>query len=251
MVAVGLWTCQEVHLLAAPALEHLATVSVDSTYLICSLAIDEAAPLKAQGVASRPSSTLLVGLGDGSLLAYDVDPQTNAVRSRSSKPTTLGSRPLNFAALGSGGGGGSGGGDQSHGVLVMSERPTIVTSGARLTYSSVNLTDVVAAASFLPDGVGTSPLLAVATSEGVVIGQLDAVRQIDVRTVPLDEDEPRRIAHDPRRRIFGVVCSRRDVDRRTGSQTITSSVRFVRQEDYESESLGASTVLPRWYDDRD
>ncbi|GAA5877302.1 hypothetical protein JCM3774_001631 [Rhodotorula dairenensis] len=227
VAAVGLWTCQEVHLVAVPSFEPLATLSVDSTYLIISLAIDEAASTKVQGATARASCTLFVGLGDGSLLTYDVDSETIAVRSRSTKPTPLGTRPLTFANLGG----------QGHGVLAMSERPTIVTSGARLTYSSVNLTDAVAATSFRPDVGGASsspPLLAVATSEGVVVGQLDTVQQIDVRTVPLDEDEPRRIAHDPRRRIFGVVCSKRDVDRRTGSQFVTSSVRFVRQEDYET-----------------
>lgn len=260
-MAVGLWTCQEVHLLAVPAFEQLATLSVDSTYLICSLAIDETpSPFSSSSSSSRtttaqtgtPSraSTLLVGLGDGSLLAYDVDPQHSyAIRSRSSKPTTLGTKPLTLANLGGGGGG------ASQGVLALSERPTIVTSVRnRLTYSSVNLTDVVAAASLqlgfkqkqkktnengtIESSAGVpSFLLAVATSEGVVLGQLDAVRQIDIKTVPLDEDEPRRIAHDSKRRIFGVVCSKRDVDRLTGSQTITSSVRFVRQDDYESERL--------------
>ncbi|KWU45538.1 hypothetical protein RHOSPDRAFT_16259 [Rhodotorula sp. JG-1b] len=247
VVAVGLWTCQEVHLLAVPAFEQFATLSVDSTYLICSLAIDETPSSTStmttttqDGNPSR-ASTLLVGLGDGSLLAYDVDSQQQqqqqhsyAIRSRSNKPITLGTKPLTLANLDGG---------ASQGVLALSERPTIVTSVRnRLTYSSVNLTDVVAAASLRlqpqKDGTTESPssssLLAVATSEGVVLGQLDAVRQIDIKTVPLDEDEPRRIAHDPKRRIFGVVCSRRDVDRLTGSQTVTSSVRFVRQDDYET-----------------
>ena len=264
VVAVGLWTCQEVHLLAVPAFEQFATLSVDSTYLICSLAIDETPSSTStmttttqDGNPSR-ASTLLVGLGDGSLLAYDVDSQQQqqqqqqqqhsyAIRSRSNKPITLGTKPLTLANLDGG---------ASQGVLALSERPTIVTSVRnRLTYSSVNLTDVVAAASLRlqpqKDGTTESPssssLLAVATSEGVVLGQLDAVRQIDIKTVPLDEDEPRRIAHDPKRRIFGVVCSRRDVDRLTGSQTVTSSVRFVRQDDYESERPFPPSHVPLLY----
>ncbi|GAA5985538.1 hypothetical protein JCM10908_007016 [Rhodotorula pacifica] len=230
VVAVGLWTCQEVHLLALPSLEQFVTLTVDSTYLVCSLAIDAASTptpsSAAQNGSPHAATTLLVGLGDGSMLAYDIDPHTSAIRPRSNKPIALGSKPLTFAGLGGDG----------RGVLAMSERPTIVTSGARLTYSSVNLTDAIAAVALETSGSGAEfcALLAIATSEGVAIGQLDAVRQIDIKTVPLDEDEPRRIAYDAKRRIFGAVCSRRDVDRSTGSQTIVSSVRIIRQDSYET-----------------
>jgi DNA damage-binding protein 1 len=66
---------------------------------------------------------------------------------------------------------------------------------------------------------------------------MDTVQKIDVRTVPLEEDEPRRIVYDPEGRNFCVACSRRDVNRHTGQQTITSVVRVVSEDTFESMSL--------------
>lgn len=234
LAAVGLWTSQEVRLVELPSLETRSTQKVDSTYLICSLAVG--LPSASTEDRSRGGLSLLVGLGDGTLMTYEIDAATLSVRSKSARSTVLGRKPLSLTNLG-----GSEGG-----ILALSERPTAVTKArGRFTYSSVNLTGVSAVASLVdPANVTARPVLAVATGEGVSLGQLDAIQQIDVKTVPLDEDEPRRIAYDGKRQLMGVVCSRRDVDRQNGVQSIASIVRLVKQDDFSSTSwVGRSTCF--------
>lgn len=215
------------HLLEFPSLEIRATQVVDSTYLVCSLAVG--LPSTSMEDRSRTAMSLLVGLGDGTLTTYEFDAESLAVRARSARSTVLGRKPLALTGLG-----GSEGG-----ILALSERPTAVTKAkGRFTYSGVNLTGVTAVAELVAEGAAAAtasrPVLAVATTEGISLGQLDTIQQIDVKTVPLDEDEPRRIAYDEKRQLLGVVCSRHDVDRRTGQERTTSVVRLIRQEDFSS-----------------
>lgn len=213
------------HLLELPSLEIRATQVVDSTYLVCSLAVG--LPSTSMEDRTRTAMSLLVGLGDGTLTTYEFDAESLAVRARSARSTVLGRKPLALTGLG-----GSEGG-----ILALSERPTAVTKAkGRFTYSGVNLTGVTAVANLVTESAPATsrPVLAVATTEGISLGQLDTIQQIDVKTVPLDEDEPRRIAYDEKRQLLGVVCSRHDVDRRTGQERTTSVVRLIRQEDFSS-----------------
>lgn len=93
-------------------------------------------------------------------------------------------------------------------------------------------TQDVSAVASLSNSTGTA--LAVASPSLLRIGRIDAIQQIDIRTVPLEEDEPRRIAHDPKNRTFGVLCSRRDVDRSSGDRSTIASVRFLAEETFAS-----------------
>lgn len=227
------------HLLELPSLEIRATQVVDSTYLVCSLAVG--LPSTSMEDRTRTAMSLLVGLGDGTLTTYEFDAESLAVRARSARSTVLGRKPLALTGLG-----GSEGG-----ILALSERPTAVTKAkGRFTYSGVNLTGVTAVAELVAEGAAAAaaasrPVLAVATTDGISLGQLDAIQQIDVKTVPLDEDEPRRIAYDEKRQLLGVVCSRHDVDRRTGQERTTSVVRLIRQEDFSSAFAWPGSSLTR------
>ncbi|GAA5820215.1 hypothetical protein JCM10212_006784 [Sporobolomyces blumeae] len=204
---VGLWTSQTVHLVALPDLRVCASETLPSTFLIRSVLL----PTFSDGV-----TLLFAGLGDGSLSTMAVDLAQGTIHRASLKTVVLGERPFTLTQVSSDGNGTN--------VFACGDHPTIVSrSKDRLVYSSVNSEDVTSVAS-----LGAN--LAVASPTSLRLGRIDAIQQVDVRTVPLDEDEPRRIAHDADTRTFAVLCSRRDVDRSTGSQMTASSLKLFSEE---------------------
>ncbi|GAA6037467.1 hypothetical protein JCM8097_008202 [Rhodosporidiobolus ruineniae] len=242
LLAVALWTpSQTVHLLSLPSLDRIASHTLSSTFLIRSLALPT---FPSSSSADEAGSTILLcGLGDGSLTTFTVT-SSGAFDTKSEKTVQLGKRPLQLTEFEQAEGGGE------PAVFVASETPTVVTmaKGGRLSYASVNATGLSSIASLpIP---GSPPLLALASPTSLTLGRLSGASasgsastgsQIDVRTIPLDEDEPRRIAHDRKGRAFAVVCSRRDVDRETGEQSTVGKVRVIEEEDF---STRASLTLP-------
>ncbi|GAA5952645.1 hypothetical protein JCM3765_002231 [Sporobolomyces pararoseus] len=217
LAAVGLWTSQNVHLLSVPDLVVCATQALSTTYLIRSVLLT---------TFSDGATIFFAGLGDGSLVTMDVDTDKKEISSTSLKTVVLGNRPFLLSAFHQNGKGTN--------VFACSDRPTVISRNKeRLVYSSVNIEEVAAVASI--PGSDQSTLAIV--SPGVLrLGRINAIQQIDVRTIPLDEDEPRRIAHDPKQRTFGVLCSRRDVDRSSGLRSTVASVRFIAEETLSNRS---------------
>ncbi|KPV73328.1 uncharacterized protein RHOBADRAFT_55089 [Rhodotorula graminis WP1] len=213
-VVVALWTSQEVHLvdLASSPLAPCATHRIDSTFLIRSLALTDFSSASSP-TTNGGDTTLLAGLGDGTLVSLAVDLASGSFVASSSKAVALGKRPLQVTEIVHG---------DACDVFVASDRPTIVSrSKDRLVYSSVNVGDTHAVCA-LPNGA-----LALASSSSLTLAQVGAIQQVDVRTVPLDEDEPRRIAHDAEAKCFVVTCARRDVDRETGETSVSGVVRLL------------------------
>lgn len=68
--------------------------------------------------------------------------------------------------------------------------------------------------------------LALTTPTELRIGRIEDIQRVDIRAIPLEEDEPRRIAHDPVSKTYGVVCLRRDINRVTGEQSTVGSVKI-------------------------
>ncbi|KAI5474794.1 DNA damage-binding protein 1 [Pseudohyphozyma bogoriensis] len=204
ILVVGLWTSQTVLLLSLPSLRTISFVTLDSTFLIRSVLITTFA----DGV-----SQLFVGLGDGSLSSFVVERSGEGFRvdEASKKEVTLGSLPIAFREFVAAG---------VVSVLVMSDRPTIVSrEGDRLKYSSVNLKGITAATSFSSHSSVYPSSLALASPTSLRIGRIEEIQRVDIRTIPLDEDEPARIAHDAREERFGVLCLRREIDRSSGVET--------------------------------
>ncbi|CEQ42082.1 SPOSA6832_03869, partial [Sporobolomyces salmonicolor] len=221
-VVVGLWASQTVHLLSLPSFETCFTQTLDTTYLIRSVLVTSFAD---------GTSTLFAGLGDGSLTTFAVDLGAKSIDAGSAKTVVLGKKPLLlFEHEQDGGGGGKS-------VFAVSERLTLVTKPKdRIVYSSVNVEDALAIAPLSTPAYPSA--LAIASSTSLRLGRIDALQsqQLDIRTVPLDEDEPRRIAYDAENRTFCVLCSRRDVDRTTGETTTAGSVRLLSEENFSTRA---------------
>jgi len=117
---------------------------------------------------------------------------------------------------------------QSHGslhVFASSDRPSILhASSGKLVYSNVNLKDATHMAPF--DADGSSPdTLAVASEEALVIGTVDEIRKLHIRTFPLGE-QPRRITHLEHPKCFALLTTRED-EAADGEVVQTSFIRLL------------------------
>jgi DNA damage-binding protein 1 len=135
---------------------------------------------------------LFVGLGDGALFTFLVEPSAGSLFNR--RKVALGTQPLALCTFINRG---------AQAVFVACDRPTIVHSKSRkLLFSNVNMPPLSYMAPFHS---GSFPeCLALASQEGLTIGAVDEIQKLHVRTVPLGE-QPRRIAHHLRSHTFVVA----------------------------------------------
>ncbi|EFJ48849.1 UV-damaged DNA binding complex subunit 1 protein, partial [Volvox carteri f. nagariensis] len=206
VVAVGRWD-QTMQLLSVPSLAPLSSTPLGG----------EVIPRSVLCTALEGVPYCMVGLGDGALHTWRLDPATGGLSDK--KRLVLGTKPIMLrtfrtaAAVSGGGGGslrGSGGGHGGVSVFAASDRPTVVySSNKKLLYSNLNENDVAFLASFHSAAFPRS--LAVASEGALTIGTADEIQKLHVRAVPLGEN-PRRIAHHEGARMLGVLTMRLDSD---------------------------------------
>ncbi|KAM0790402.1 hypothetical protein ACM66B_003284 [Microbotryomycetes sp. NB124-2] len=210
------WSSNEVAVLSLPQLEVVSSFNAPTTYPVRSIAAT---------TFGDDKSVLFVGFGDGALATYSMA-TSGKVDTATERVTPLGIKPVELSTFVNKGGKAS--------VFAISDRPTVVSrSNDRLVFSNVNAQNV----SVLTSLQGAMPsCVAISDSDTVRIARLDDIRRMDVRTIPLDEEEPRRIAYSARLGVYAVLCMKRDVDRASGRQTSEESVLFF---DEEFERIGS------------
>ncbi|KAK4046170.1 hypothetical protein OIV83_006279 [Microbotryomycetes sp. JL201] len=207
------WSTNEVSVLSVPKLEVISSFKPPTTYPIRSLAA---------ATYGDDMTVLFVGFGDGALATYSM--AQGIVDAATERITPLGTKPVELNTFVNRG---------KASVVAVSDRPTVISrSNDRLVYSNVNAQaslNVTALASM----VKVMPsCVAISDPTTVRIARLDDIRRMDVRTIPLDEEEPRRIAYSASLGVYAVLCLKRDVDRSSGRQTSDESVHFF-SEDFE------------------
>merc|ERR1712057_160732 len=139
----------------------------------------------------------MCALGDGQLITWLFDPTSGSVCNK--KSISLGTQPLHLTACH------ASNKSIAH-VFAASDRPTVIYShNKKLLFSSVNLKEVTSMCSF--DSVSSPGSLALATSGELMIGTIDEIQKLHIRTVPLGE-QPRRICHMASDACFGVSTIR-------------------------------------------
>ena len=185
--AVGLWTEISVRLLALPSLALLCSEALGSKILPRSVL------LHALGGIAR----LLVGMGDGQLVHFDVEISSSSSASSSAalrqrKSIALGTKPVVLSPVTTEGADGN----ESSAVFAACDRPVVVHAEARtsrLLYSNVDLDEVSSVCTFNAEGLPSC--LAIATDEVLTIGRLEGgvAQKLHIREIPLGA-QPRRIA---------------------------------------------------------
>lgn len=216
IVAVGLWTDISVCLLRLPTLEkfHVEKLSgeiIPRSILLCQF----------EGI-----NYLLCALGDGSMFYFVLERDTGKLTDQ--KKVTLGTQPTilkTFSSL------------STRNVFACSDRPTVIySSNHKLVFSNVNLKEVNHMCSINAEAYPDS--LALATKNSVILGTIDEIQKLHIRTVPLGES-PRRIAYQEASSTFGVISVRTDVQTSSGLMPTRSSASMQTQNITTSSNLSS------------
>jgi DNA damage-binding protein 1 len=193
IIAVGLWTDISVCILKLPTMETLHTVKLGGEIIPRSILI-----AKFEGI-----SYLLCALGDGSMFYFVLNKEAGKLFDQ--KKVTLGTQPLilkTFRSL------------STINVFACSDRPTVIySSNHKLVFSNVNLKEVNHMCSLNAEAYPDS--LALATKNSVILGTIDEIQKLHIRTVPLGES-PRRISYQEQSSTFGVITMRTDIQDSSG-----------------------------------
>uniref|UniRef100_H2YRS0 DNA damage-binding protein 1 n=1 Tax=Ciona savignyi TaxID=51511 RepID=H2YRS0_CIOSA len=196
--AVGLWNDNTARVLKLPSLEEMQQQKL----------AEEIIPRSILLVQFDGIDYLLVTLGDGTLFYFTLNAETGSALG-DKKKVPLGTQPL-LSVFTSGG---------ARTVFACSDRPTVVySSNKKLVFSNVNLKEV---SHMCPlDSEGYPDSLALANDNTLLIGTIDDIQKLHIRTVPLHES-PRRIAYQEESQCFGLITLRTDaVDATTGKTKI-------------------------------
>ncbi|MFH4976853.1 hypothetical protein AB6A40_003562 [Gnathostoma spinigerum] len=187
LCAVGFWTDMSYSLLSLPDLKEITRDKTGGDVLARSMIICE----------MEGTVYLLVALGDGILHYYQISMDTGALIEP--KKATIGTQPTMLRKFISRG---------KESIFACSDRPTVIySSNQKLAFSNVNLKLV---AHMCPlNSVGYRDCLVLADSNSLVIGKVDAIQKLHIRSIPLGES-PARIAHQPETNTFAVLVQRNE-----------------------------------------
>ncbi|KAI0061660.1 hypothetical protein BV25DRAFT_1857049 [Artomyces pyxidatus] len=228
-VAVGFWKSKRVELLYivstnTPLAPSCPSVTVPS--LPRSLLFHNFGQGRSPGQPDHMPH-LLIGLADGTLVSYAIA-SNKTLEDR--RVFSLGSMPVSMACH-------EVGGRQT--VFASGSRAAILYLGkGTLAHSPVLLKNVAASSQL--NAAHWPSCLILATTTGLVVGRVEDVDKMHIRTVPLGLDNPRRIFHDPTLRAFGVACVRNEPGR-VGELEVPQNV-FQLMDDTTFDVLGKYTA---------
>ncbi|KAL3068044.1 hypothetical protein niasHT_038034 [Heterodera trifolii] len=150
-------------------------------------------------VTMEGSHFLFVALGDGTVIHFRMDSLTGALSAQ--KKFTLGTQPTSLCLFQSPK-------KNALNVFACSDRPTVIySSNHKLSFSNVNLRSVTQIcplnSEFYRD------CLALSDGENLVIGTIDDIQKLHIRTVPLGETV-HRLAYQPESNLVAILTTRCD-----------------------------------------
>lgn len=193
LVAVGLWTDISVRILKLPNLEEIYKEKLGGEIIPRSILMS----------CFEGINYLLCALGDGAMYYFTLNKDDGVLSDQ--KKVTLGTQPIilrTFRSL------------STTNVFACSDRPTVIySSNHKLVFSNVNLKEVNHMCSLNTETYPDS--LALATKTSVILGTIDEIQKLHIRTVPLGES-PMRIAYQEATQTFAVITVRMDIQDSTG-----------------------------------
>ncbi|KAI0567462.1 Mono-functional DNA-alkylating methyl methanesulfonate [Gracilaria domingensis] len=234
LAVVGLWAevkeVPVVKLLALPSLRTIETIGLGGDVIARSVLL----------ATLEGHHYLLVGLGDGYLLTYSVNSEVAMTAASSEeldsstqlsivserRKLSVGTQPAQLSVFRSRG---------ANHVFAACDRPTVVystTGGGKLLVSNVNLQEVTRVCGFDTEAFPDS--LAIATENGLHLGEVDEIQKLHITSVPLGE-QPRRIAHMELAKCFGVITETSVVDS-NGEEILECYVRIIDDSRYDTLS---------------
>lgn len=186
--SVGFWTEISIRILSVDTLEDLYFEYIGG----------EIIPRSLIAASFEGIPYLLCALGDGSLYYFLLNAQTGELTDK--KKVTLGTQPTVLRSFKSS--------SYSTNVFACSDRPTVIySSNHKLVFSNVNLKEVNHMCPLNCEAYPDS--LALTTENSLIIGTIDEIQKLHIRTVALGES-PRRITYQEQTETFGVLTQRHD-----------------------------------------
>lgn len=193
---------------------------------------------------------VVISLADGPIVYYLLDPEQGILFERrkvalGTKPTTLTvCQRTDFSSATNLGGNSVSVNDMATHRPVLfacSDRPSVISSSnSKLVFSSVNLREIVCMCSFNSEFYG--PSLTLVTDVGVVLGRIDDIQKLHVRSLPLGEPA-RRIAFLEEEKCYIILTQYMDLCQ---SNHITPIDRQAHQKIECSSLIGSiNELLPR------
>lgn len=192
---VGFWQDSSLELLDKRTLEtiHAEKVEEDSIAVPRSLLVAQ--------ILESSLPTLFVGMADGNVVTYSIDPTSHALSAR--KSTILGTQQANFKAL-------PRGVDGLHNVFAICEHPSLIYgSEGRIVYSAITAEDAACVCTL--DAEAYPNAIAIATANELKLAVVDEERTTHVQTLQVGETV-RRIAYSPALRAFGLGTIKRTLE---------------------------------------
>ncbi|CAG9535052.1 unnamed protein product [Cercopithifilaria johnstoni] len=185
--AVGYWTDLSVALRTLPQLAEVVREKITGDMLSRSIMLS---PMEGHVY-------LLVALGDGTVHYFQIDMKTGVLLDP--KKATLGTQPIHLRKFRSRC-------SPIQNIFVCSDRPAVIySSNQKLLFSNVNLrmvsTMTPLCAEAYPDA------LVLTDGHSLVIGRIDDIQKLHIRTVPLGES-PSRIAYQSETNTIAVIVER-------------------------------------------
>ncbi|KAJ1349644.1 hypothetical protein KIN20_005241 [Parelaphostrongylus tenuis] len=199
IIAIGFWKHHRVALYSLPNITEVTCENMPGDML----------PRSIMMTKLENTIYLMIALGDGTLYYYHVDPGNGALLEM--KKATVGTQPPSLNRFYSRG--------QMH-IFVCSDRPAVIfSSNGKLVFSNVNLRIVTHVCALNSSSYRNS--LVMSDGETIVIGTVDEIQKLHIRTVSLGESI-RRVVHQPETSTMAILVSRpADSDRYSVSKMAT------------------------------
>ncbi|KIH54852.1 CPSF A subunit region, partial [Ancylostoma duodenale] len=203
LIAVGFWKHHRIALYSLPNIAEITCENMPGDML----------PRSIMMTKLENTIYLMVALGDGTLYYYHVDRENGALLEM--KKATVGTQPPSLNRFYSRG--------QMH-IFVCSDRPAVIfSSNGKLVFSNVNLRIVTHVCALNSSSYRNS--LVMSDGETIVIGTVDEIQKLHIRTVSLGESV-RRVVHQPETSTMAILVSRpltfQDSDRYSVSKMATA-----------------------------
>eukprot|EP01080_Neovahlkampfia_damariscottae_P007699 gene7699-12165_t len=171
LLAIGLWNDFTIRLFDLDSLKEIGNYKLDIEVLPRSLLF----------ITFDKIDYLFCGLGEGSLISYKIN-SSNELHAK--KKVNIGTKPITLHPFYLG---------ENLNVFACSDRPSVIYSNnEKLLFSNVNLKDVNAMCPFNDENF--SDCLALSNDKSLIIGNVDSIQKLHIRTIPLNE-QPRRVSY--------------------------------------------------------
>ncbi|CAF0737244.1 unnamed protein product [Adineta ricciae] len=195
LCAVGLWTQISIWICRLPTLDVLHRESLVSDTLprsVIMITFD-----------SRPY--VFISLADGPIIYYSLDREQGLLYDR--KKVSLGTKPTTLTICQQPASSSASSQSSDAVLFACSDHPSVIsTVNDKLTFSSVNLREIVCMCSFNSEYYGASLILV--TDTGVILGRIDDIQKLHKRTLRLGESV-RRITFVDKEKVYAVLTQSR------------------------------------------